>query len=48
MTPSTPSPLVAFENVTFRYPDGNVGLDTCSLRIARGSSNALPGANLAA
>ena len=45
MTQSTQSPLLEFENVTFRYPDGNVGLDTCSLRIARGSRNALIGAN---
>ncbi len=45
MTQSTQSPLLEFENVTFRYPDGNVGLDTCSLRITRGSRNALIGAN---
>ena len=45
MTQSTQSSLLEFENVTFRYPDGNVGLDTCSLRIARGSRNALIGAN---
>jgi cobalt/nickel transport system ATP-binding protein len=32
-------------HVTFRYPDGNVGLDGCSLTIARGSRNALIGAN---
>ena len=45
MTPSTPSPLLAFENVAFRYPDGNVGLDGCSLAITQGSRNALIGAN---
>ena len=45
MTPSTPSPLLAFENVAFRYPDGNVGLDGCSLTIGKGSRNALIGAN---
>ena len=45
MTPSTPSPLLAFETVTFRYPDGSVGLDGCSLTIAQGSRNALIGAN---
>ena len=37
--------LLAFENVTFRYPDGNIGLNGCSLAIARGSRNALIGAN---
>lgn len=37
--------LLEFEDVAFRYPDGNVGLDGCSLRIARGSRNALIGAN---
>ena len=37
--------LLAFDNVAFRYPDGNVGLDGCSLAIRRGSRNALIGAN---
>ena len=37
--------LLAFDNVSFRYPDGNVGLDGCSLAIRRGSRNALIGAN---
>lgn len=45
MTPSTQSPLLEFENVAFRYPDGNVGLDGCSLTIAPGTRNALIGAN---
>ena len=45
MTPSTPSPLLEFENVAFRYPDGNVGLDACSLTIGKGSRNALIGTN---
>lgn len=45
MTQSTPTLLLEFENVAFRYPDGNVGLDACSLAIARGSRNALIGAN---
>ena len=45
MTQSTLSPLLEFDNVAFRYPDGNVGLDACSLAIARGSRNALIGAN---
>ena len=37
--------LLEFDNVGFRYPDGNTGLDGCSLSIARGSRNALIGAN---
>ena len=41
----TQSTLLEFENVAFRYPDGNVGLDACSLQIARGSRNALIGTN---
>ena len=40
-----PNTLLEFADVTFRYPDGNIGLDGCSLRIARGSRNALIGAN---
>ena len=40
-----PDTLLEFADVTFRYPDGNIGLDSCSLRIARGSRNALIGAN---
>ena len=40
-----PDTLLEFADVTFRYPDGNIGLDGCSLRIARGSRNALIGAN---
>jgi len=45
MTESMQDALLEFENVAFRYPDGNVGLDACSLQIARGSRNALIGAN---
>lgn len=37
--------LLELENVTFRYPDGGVGLDACSLAISRGSRNVLIGAN---
>lgn len=37
--------LLALECVSFRYPDGGVGLDGCSLAIRRGSRNALIGAN---
>ena len=45
MRQSSPDRLLEFENVTFRYPDGNVGLDGCSLTIGKGSRNALIGAN---
>lgn len=38
-------PLLALENVVYRYPDGSPGLAGCSLRIERGSRNALIGAN---
>lgn len=37
--------LLELEQVSFRYPDGSVGLDGCSLSITRGSRNALIGAN---
>ncbi|SBT03083.1 Energy-coupling factor transporter ATP-binding protein EcfA [Candidatus Accumulibacter aalborgensis] len=37
--------LLELENVTFRYPDGCVGLDGCSLAIHLGSRNVLIGAN---
>jgi len=37
--------LLEFDGVGFCYPDGNAGLDDCSLRIMRGSRNALIGAN---
>lgn len=37
--------LLALSGVGFRYPDGSVGLDGCSLTIRRGSRNALIGAN---
>lgn len=38
-------PLLELERVGFRYPDGSVGLDDCSLTIERGSRNVLIGAN---
>jgi len=38
-------PLLELSRVSYRYPDGSVGLDDCSLRIARGSRNVLIGAN---
>ena len=41
----TSDALLAFDDVAFRYPDGNAGLAGCSLAIARGSRNALIGAN---
>ncbi len=37
--------LLELEQVNFRYPDGGIGLDGCSLAIQRGSRNALIGAN---
>lgn len=37
--------LLELEQVGFRYPDGGIGLDGCSLAITRGSRNALLGAN---
>ncbi len=37
--------LLELDNVSFRYPDGSVGLNDCSLAIERGSRNALIGAN---
>ena len=45
MTQKPQNWLLEFDNVGFRYPDGNVGLDGCSLAIARGSRNVLLGAN---
>jgi cobalt/nickel transport system ATP-binding protein len=39
------SPLLELSQVSYRYLDGSVGLDNCSLRIARGSRNVLIGAN---
>lgn len=39
------TPLLALEQVGFRYPDGSVGLDGCSLAIRAGSRNALLGHN---
>ena len=37
--------LLELENVSFRYPDGGVGLNGCSLSIQRESRNALLGVN---
>ena len=37
--------LLELDQVCFRYPDGAVGLEHCSLAIERGSRNALIGAN---
>lgn len=37
--------LLMLDQVVHRYPDGSLGLDGCSLAIARGSRNALIGAN---
>ena len=37
--------LLELSHISYRYPDGSIGLDDCSLRIARGSRNVLIGAN---
>ncbi len=37
--------LLELAGVSFRYPDGSVGLDNCSLGIRHGSRNVLIGAN---
>ncbi len=37
--------LLELDHVSFRYPDGSVGLNGCSLAIQRGTRNALIGAN---
>lgn len=38
-------PILELQDVCFRYPDGSVGLDKCSLSIQRGNRVALLGAN---
>ena len=45
MTQMTEDLLLEFDNVSFHYPDGNMGLTGCSLNIQRGTRNALLGAN---
>lgn len=45
MTDSVAEDLLVLDRVRFRYPDGGVALDGCSLAIARGSRNALIGPN---
>ncbi|MBL8416186.1 MAG: ABC transporter ATP-binding protein [Propionivibrio sp.] len=37
--------LLELEQASYRYPNGGVGLEACSLAIRRGSRNALIGAN---
>lgn len=39
------APLLAFEDVCYRYPDSRFGLNGVSMAFARGSRNALLGAN---
>jgi len=39
------APILALHEVAFRYPDGSVGLDGCSLAIERGSRTAILGLN---
>lgn len=38
-------PLLELSQVSYRYPDGSLGLNDCSLAIRRGSRNVLIGAN---
>ena len=38
-------PILELRDVSFRYPDGSVGLDGCSITIPRGKRIALLGAN---
>ena len=45
MTNTAQDLLLEFANVGFHYPDGNMGLNGCSLNIRRGTRNALLGAN---
>lgn len=39
------APILELHEVAFRYPDGSVGLNDCSLAIGRGSRTAILGAN---
>ncbi len=39
------APLLELHAVSYRYPDGSIGLSDCSLAIRRGSRNVLIGAN---
>ena len=39
------TPLLELSQVSYRYPDGSIGLNNCSLAIRRGSRNVLIGAN---
>lgn len=39
------TPLLELNQVSYRYPDGSLGLNNCSLAIRRGSRNVLIGAN---
>lgn len=41
----THKPLLELSQISYRYPDGSVGLDACSIAIQRGSRNVLIGAN---
>jgi cobalt/nickel transport system ATP-binding protein len=45
MTRQTTDPILELQDVSFRYPDGSVGLDRCSLLVQRGSRATLVGAN---
>ena len=45
MKQQTTDTILELKNVGFRYPDGSVGLDCCSVVIRRGSRTVLLGAN---
>lgn len=45
MSHSTSHTLLEFNDVQYRYPDGNMGLGGCTLAIKKGSRNALIGLN---
>lgn len=45
MNEQTTNHILELKDVCFRYPDGSVGLDRCSLPIQRGNRTALLGAN---
>jgi len=45
MTTQTDTPILELQEVSFRYPDGSVGLDSCSLSLDQGSRSAVLGAN---
>lgn len=45
MTMQPTSPILALHGISYRYPDGSLGLDNCTLSIGRGSRTAILGVN---